>query len=282
MVHLSSIKKTQKRVRKIKRKAIISLFSFVVIINVPILFSQYQLFDTFSKTRLAQVQLINNLSISLPDWVMQLNFFHVIMAFLLLIMALRIASVRRQNYTSERYQRRIKSVLDYVDMVQFSFMLVATYVVVNAFFFSFATIDGASMNPTLYDNDDVVLSHFNITYDYFDIIVVEVPIAGKDNPDFYIKRLIGFPYDTVLIEGGYVYLNQQRIEEPYLLEDTKTYCPDQAGSCEFELSEGEYFVMGDNRENSTDSRHLGPFPESQMYGVVTYRIRPFRSFGEVN
>ena len=259
----------------------ISLFSFVIIVNIPILFNRYRPFDTISRSSVNRMPFIENLT-QIPEWVLQLNIFHVLMVLLLLLMALRIASLRHQEFALEKYQRKVKSVLDYVDMVQFSFLLIALYIVINAFFFSFAKIDGASMQPTLYHNDDVILNHFNVHYNYFDIVVVEVPVVGKDQPDFYIKRLIGFPYDTIRIENGNVYLNNQRLDEPYLLNGTNTYCQNPLLICEFVLEPNEYFLMGDNRENSTDSRNLGPFSKEQLYGVVTYRIRPLNAFGEVN
>ena len=119
---------------------------------------------------------------------------------------------------------------------------------------------GDSMNPT-YTNGEMVGVNRLDTPERGDIIVVD------EGDKYVIKRLVGMPGDTLEIKEGNVYLNGSLYEENYTLEPGLEY---DAGIAEvpITLKEGEYFMLGDNRGISRDSRQVGVILESQIVGVV--------------
>ena len=135
-------------------------------------------------------------------------------------------------------------------------------------------VDGPSMNDTLYDQDRVLMNKFTYrvkNLDRFDVVVFKY--AYDTNTD-YIKRVIGLPGETVRIDwDGRIYINGQLLEENYgkeVMED-----PGIAEN-EITLGEDEYFVLGDNRNNSSDSRDpdVGAVSKSQIRGHVWLRLTP--------
>jgi signal peptidase I len=121
-------------------------------------------------------------------------------------------------------------------------------------------VQSISMQPNLKEGDLVLVNR--LVYNFSepkrgDVIVFQNPINPEDVP--YIKRIIGLPGDTVLIGQGKVMINGQLLSEPYLSVTT------QRGG-EFTIPEGEYFVMGDNRNNSSDSRAWGNVPAEHIIG----------------
>lgn len=151
-------------------------------------------------------------------------------------------------------------------------------------------VDGLSMEPTL-DSGEMLLvnrqmySHFDLNgvinvlpfverhgeHDFYpfhppqrgDIIVFNPPISAIDKP--YIKRVIGLPGETISIHDGAVYVDGERLDEPYL-GATATRWPGRADNFELVVPEDHVFVMGDNRNNSTDSRSFGPVEYDSIIG----------------
>ncbi|HLF25174.1 MAG TPA: signal peptidase I [Anaerolineae bacterium] len=119
-------------------------------------------------------------------------------------------------------------------------------------------IDGTSMEPSLHDSEYVIVD--KVTYligrpQRGDVVV----FARDGDPKDYIKRVIGLPGETVQISDGHVLVNGQVLAEPYVAPANVTY------SAQY-LGEDEYFVMGDNRGNSTDSRQFGPIQADDIIG----------------
>lgn len=147
------------------------------------------------------------------------------------------------------------------------------------FFFKPIIIQQESMQPNFYSKDYVIVS--KQAYKLFgdmergDIIVFKSSLLDDNGkPKYLIKRIIGLPGDTLVIEDGYVILNGQTIQEPYVAE--------QGMSGEMEeitVEEGKLFVMGDNRYVSQDSRSpaVGQIDEDTVLGKVVLRIFPFNS-----
>ena len=142
-------------------------------------------------------------------------------------------------------------------------------------------VDGASMEMTLMDGDNLIVD--KISYRFhdparFDIIVF--PFQYKENT-YYIKRIIGLPGETVQIdEKGNIYINGEILQENYGKEVIK---PENVGIAAepITLGEDEYFVMGDNRNNSSDSRTevVGNIHRKDIIGRAWLRIWPLSEFG---
>lgn len=159
-------------------------------------------------------------------------------------------------------------------------VLCLTYLVIT-FIGQRTKVEGESMEATLYEGDNLIVD--KITYRFrdperFDIIVF--PFRYEKNK-FYIKRIIGLPGETVQIDSrGNIYIDGEILEENYGKEVIR---PDHIGIAgePIQLGEDEYFVMGDNRNNSSDSRIeiVGNIKREDLVGRVVLRIWPLSRFG---
>lgn len=142
-------------------------------------------------------------------------------------------------------------------------------------------VDGDSMNATLQDGDNLWVDKLSYTFgkpDRFDII-----IFNYDEKTTYVKRIIGLPGETVRIDQkGQIFINEQLLVENYGLEAIHANNLGRANQPVL-LGEDEYFVLGDNRNNSSDSRwpDVGNVHKEDIVGKVVLRIYPFKSFGFV-
>ena len=139
------------------------------------------------------------------------------------------------------------------------------------------TISGDSMYPTLHDGDKMIMSKL-ASIDRFDIVVVDSP----DETEKYIKRVIGMPGDEISVFQGKLFINNELVEQPFinteLPEEEKTVTIDDftlyALTGERVVPEGEYFVMGDNRGVSKDSRMIGFIPKEHVLGEAVFTFWP--------
>lgn len=158
---------------------------------------------------------------------------------------------------------------------------VVLVVIIRSFFFTIIRVDGASMSDTLLNNDRLFVSVLDVKKDgpeRFDVVICKYP----NRPDQYVKRVIGMPGDTLTVRRGVLYINDVAYEEPYL-SDARTVEFDR-GSNNFgpiKIPEGKYYVMGDNRDDSNDSRRVGLIDEDMMIGEVKYIIWPLDRIGVV-
>ena len=116
--------------------------------------------------------------------------------------------------------------------------------------FATKVIDGNSMFPTLHDGDVIYASEIipKVTsINRGDIVGITTKV--NNNTSRIIKRVIGLPGEHVVLKKGVIYINDQILIEPYIPKDVETY-----GEFDFQLHEGQYIVLGDNREDSLDSR----------------------------
>ena len=135
------------------------------------------------------------------------------------------------------------------EIVETVLLTVAIFLVVNAATGRFR-IEGQSMEPNLHDGEYVLIDKVSYRLrspERGDVIVFERPGNDRD----YIKRIIGLPGDTVQVSGGKVFVNGAVLDEPYLNQVTHSDMPAR------QVEIGRYFVMGDNRNNSSDSRAFG-------------------------
>jgi len=156
------------------------------------------------------------------------------------------------------------------------------FIVVYLFVVQPNQIKGASMEPTFYNGNYIFTS--KITYrlrkpERGDIVVFHSP-RNKDIE--YIKRIIGIPGDTILIKAPTVYVNGKPLSEPYISAQT-TLIPGNfvEEGVPVEVPEDKYFVMGDNRPRSSDSREFGPVPSSSIVGLVFFRYFPADKIGSI-
>ncbi len=152
----------------------------------------------------------------------------------------------------------------------------------NAFVFQRTIVDGQSMESTLHNKDVLIVNKliFNLSKpERFDIIVF-MPFPDEEDT-LYVKRVIGLPGDTIQIVDADIYINDEILEENYGREEIR-----KAGIAKepIVLGDDEYFVMGDNRNESYDSRaqEIGPIKEDSIIGKAWLRIYPFSSMGVVN
>ncbi|MFP7477661.1 signal peptidase I [Terribacillus saccharophilus] len=176
---------------------------------------------------------------------------------------------------------------EWLDWLKALIIAVIIAVVVRMFLFAPIVVDGPSMQPTLHDNDFMIVNKISYRFgepDRKDIIVFHAT-ESKD----YIKRVIGVPGDHVEMVDDTLYINGEVVDEPYLesekaaLEDggnlTNDFTlEDLPGNYE-EIPEGYVLVLGDNRRNSTDSRYIGLIPEDQIVGKVQLTFWPLDRIG---
>ena len=142
-------------------------------------------------------------------------------------------------------------------------------------------VEGASMENTLHNGDNLIVDKLSYRFhdpERFDIIVF--PFQFQDNT-YYIKRIIGLPGETVqIMDDGSIYINGEKLEENYGMEVIK---PETIGRAAepIELGDDEYIVMGDNRNNSSDSRTdmVGNIKRENIIGKAWLRIWPVSDFG---
>lgn len=177
--------------------------------------------------------------------------------------------------------RELISTLLYVIAALIVFSLIRT------FLFAPVSVEGDSMVPTLHDDDRLILNKV-ASIDRFDIVVFNAP---DDPGKQYIKRVIGMPGDTVEVQDDVLLVNGEVVPEEYLqpelfdLEGTSSFTDDfnlaiLTGITE--VPEGQYFLLGDNRQNSKDSRYFGFVNEENIIGTTDFRFWPLQDFGDAN
>ena len=176
----------------------------------------------------------------------------------------------------EKIKQTLNSIFDFFQgIVVFMAMLVMVYL----FLFSPQEINGESMFPTFYDKELLITN--KIIYKLKapkrgDVVIFKSP-RNKDID--YIKRVIALPGETIMLKNSSYYINNQKLPEPYLESTVVT----SAGTflkegLPFTVPDGTYFVSGDNRPHSSDSREFGPIPVGDFIGQALFRYWPVDKF----
>ncbi|MEE6450958.1 signal peptidase I [Gottfriedia acidiceleris] len=147
--------------------------------------------------------------------------------------------------------------------------------IVKIFIFSPFIVQGASMQPTLHNQDYLFVN--KVSFHISSINRGEVVIIKKQNdPKYYVKRIIGLPSDKVNLTNGLLYINGKHITENYLNDHLKNVYKEYLQFNQVKVPSGSYLVMGDNRLNSKDSRNgLGYIKQSEIVGKVEGVFFPF-------
>ncbi|APZ50240.1 signal peptidase I [Jeotgalibaca sp. PTS2502] len=163
------------------------------------------------------------------------------------------------------------------------------FLLIRAYLFFPLQVVGPSMYPTLQDGDRLILNRLG-SIDRFDVVVFPAPDpeGAKENEE-YVKRIIGMPGDEIVYLDDLLYVNGEAVEEHYLEslqaeKEDSTLTPDFTlmdipESDSYQVPEGMYFVMGDNRSRSKDSRVFGFVSEELIEGTTSLRIWPLNRAG---
>ena len=158
--------------------------------------------------------------------------------------------------------KKLKELMPYI-------IIVVLVLLVRSFIVTPGLVNGSSMEPTLHNNELVLINKIGLNkgIDRYDIVVV------KYENSTIIKRVIGLPYETVEYINDILYIDGEIVNTKVDFEYTK----------DFKLTAGknEYIVLGDNRNISKDSRIIGPVKESDIIGKVDLVLFPFSKFGKV-
>lgn len=149
-------------------------------------------------------------------------------------------------------------------------------IICRQFLFTPSIVRGESMQPTFEDANRLILSKTS-EIQRFDIIVFNAP----DSDEYYIKRVIGLPGDSIEEKDDILYINGKAYDEPYLKENKKENVLDKLTN-DFtykKVPKDSLFVMGDNRLNSMDSRIFGVIPYDSVLGEVKFRFYPLNEIG---
>ena len=167
--------------------------------------------------------------------------------------------------------KNIKNVLSYVIVIVIA-LLIKNYI------FTPVKVNGSSMEPTLKDGDIMILNEIGYRLNgvnRFDIVVVK----KNGESDRIIKRVIGLPGETVSYKDNKLFINGEKVEEDFNHDITHNF--DLSEINETVIPDDYYFVVGDNRGNSKDSRMIGLISKSEIKGKTSLIIYPFNKIGTV-
>lgn len=157
-------------------------------------------------------------------------------------------------------------------IISLAIIIPIRYFLIQPFF-----VNGASMEPNFQDGDYLIVDEISYRFDAperGDVVIFRYPL---DPSQFFIKRLIGLPGESIKVEDGEIFINGKVLDESEYLQNIDT-----AGNVEAKLGEGEYFVLGDNRQASSDSRKWGEVDKKFIIGRAWLRAWPFNRAGVLN
>ena len=150
-------------------------------------------------------------------------------------------------------------------------------IVVILFLYQPVKVEGTSMTPALVNDERIFINKFVYRFGLSDIVRGDTIVfwAPEDSSRSYIKRVIGVPGDVVEIVNGTVVLNGQSLDEPYIIDDNR----DRMSMTRRIVEAGHYFVLGDHRNSSNDSRSWGTVSRDAIYGKAVFVYWPLNRLG---
>jgi len=182
------------------------------------------------------------------------------------------AKAEKENKGAEKQKKSMKQ--EIFEWIMVFVVAAAMAFVVRTFIFEPVRVDGASMMNTLTDSDFMIATKFDYLFgdpERFDIVICNYP--NTDDGMYRVKRVIGLPGETVELSAGNLFINGELVEQNFDMTPNETfYGP-------ITIPEDHYFVLGDNRNNSKDSRSamVGPLPRDMIEGHVRAVVFPFSS-----
>lgn len=150
-------------------------------------------------------------------------------------------------------------------------VIILVVMVIRTFIVTPIMVRGDSMYPTLEGNEIMLLKKYDTDYKRFDVVVIDKNVEG----DNLIKRVIGLPGETIRCRNNVVYIDGKPLDDSYAYGSTDNFQ-------EIKLGDDEYFVMGDNREISLDSRVIGVIKKNEIDGTAGITIFPFSKIFKKN
>ncbi|ONI38828.1 signal peptidase I [Candidatus Epulonipiscium fishelsonii] len=172
----------------------------------------------------------------------------------------------------------LKTLKGILDFLKEPVIAVLVALIISQFFVAHTTIPTGSMISTINIDDHMLVSHIPFYYRNPKRSEIVIFKYGEDN---LVKRVIGMPGETIDIQQGKVYINGEEINEiDYVLVPDVTH--PQIVTFPYTIPEEHYFVMGDNRANSADSRSFGAISRDSIFSLGGYRVYPFNNIGIVD
>lgn len=175
----------------------------------------------------------------------------------------------------------------FLDLIETVAIALSIFLVIYLFLVQPHQVNGQSMAPNFADSEYVLTDKISYQFgspERGDVIVFHAPpeanCAEGTGCDF-IKRIVGLPGETVEVKNQHIYINSQMLPEPYLKDDVATRAGDYTQGKSVKLGSDEYFVCGDNRPYSSDSRSWGPIKRSDIIGKAFFRYWPVERMGVI-
>ncbi len=162
-------------------------------------------------------------------------------------------------------KEKIKGIIPYI-------IIFIVVIIIRTFIVTPVRVNGDSMENTLTEGQMLILNKFDNSFERYDVVVIDESITGSA----VIKRIYALPGETVSIENGIVYVNDKKIDDDFRVVTTDDNLE------KITLNNNEYFVLGDNREISLDSRVFGSVNIDDIEGTVNIRIFPLNKIGDIN
>ncbi len=174
---------------------------------------------------------------------------------------------------------RLRSLIEWAVVVAGA---LAVALVIKSFLLQAYFIPSPSMEATLVEDDRVLVNKLSTTANRGDVMVFKREVVNPNDPEDLIKRVIGLEGETVEARDGSIFIDGKMLQEPYVEDGAATFGPVWTEGCANEqgdgnsctIPEGQLFMMGDNRQNSRDSRFFGPITRDQLVGRAFLKVWP--------